>query len=66
MNARPLLRILAVLALLALLLFCGYGLLATAEPMDPATRALWRAIYGVLGLLGMVALWRVAIRRAGG
>jgi ABC-type glutathione transport system ATPase component len=61
----PLLRILAVLVLLAILLFCAFGLLATAEPIDPATRALWRAIYGILGLLSLAALWRVAGRRAG-
>jgi len=50
-----------VAPLLALAGFCGFGFLATFEPMPPMEQWVWRAIYVVMGLCCLWAtarLWR--------
>lgn len=60
-------RIVLLLPLLAVLAFCGFGFLATFEPLDEGTQLTWRLIYGGVALGVLLAMVRV-IRgpRAGG
>jgi hypothetical protein len=53
-------KLLAV-PLLALAGFCGFGFLATFEPMPPVEQWTWRVVYVVMGLSCLWAtarLWR--------
>lgn len=51
---------LLTLALLGLIGFCGFGLLATLEPLPAATQWPWRILYGATLLasaVGLGCLW---------
>lgn len=49
-------RAMAVAPLLAVAGFCGFGFLATFEPLDPATQVTWRVIYGLVGLSSLASI----------
>jgi hypothetical protein len=58
-------RILLTLALLGLMVFCGFGLLASFEPLPAATQWPWRILYGatlVASLVGLGCLWNPSAR----
>jgi hypothetical protein len=58
-------RILAGLGALAIGAFCGFGFLATFEPLDPMTQWGFRLLYSVAGLsaiCGAVRLFRTSVR----
>lgn len=55
-------RLLLALLGVALLLFSGFGLAATFEPLDGETVATWRLIHGAGALAGLLlVVW--ALRR---
>ncbi len=53
------LRVVLALFTLLMLTFCGFGFLATFEPLPEAQQWLWRTIYGVVGLGCVCALARL-------
>ncbi|MCB1088257.1 MAG: hypothetical protein KDM63_14505 [Verrucomicrobiae bacterium] len=53
-------RIVGATLMLAVMAFCGFGFLATFEPLDASTQLTWRIVYGLVGLAclgGIVALF---------
>ena len=58
-----LIRILSSLACVGVLLFCGFGFLATLEPLDRSTQMAWRVIYGMGGFLAAMVLGFLIRRR---
>ena len=51
---------LLTLVLLGLIGFCGFGLLATFEPLPAATQWPWRVLYGatlMASVVGLGCLW---------
>jgi hypothetical protein len=55
------LKALITLLLFALLAFCGFGILATFEPMSSQRQWTFRFLYGavaLLTLLGLARVWR--------
>ena len=56
---KPLLQIIVTLVSLALLPFCAFGFLATFEPNPPAVQWTLRLLYGLLPILGLLALIKV-------
>jgi len=69
MEASKVGRLFASLVLVSLAGFCLFGFLATYEPVDPASAARWRLVWGtvgglsVLGLLGTLRGLRRSSRR---
>lgn len=59
MNA--LLKVVITLPLLALLAFCGFGFLATFEPLPPQQQWMFRVLYfavALAALVGLAKMWR--------
>lgn len=51
-------KIVLVLLCFGLVVGCGYGLIATFEPMDSGEQLMWRVIYGIGTVLGLGgAVW---------
>lgn len=53
-------KLLLTLVLLGLMGFCGFGLLATFEPLPAQTQWTWRVLYGatlVASGVGLGCLW---------
>ena len=50
-----LLRIIGTTVLLVVFAFCGFGFLATFEPLDSPVLP-WRIGYGILGTLSLVGI----------
>lgn len=54
-------RILVTMGLLALLAFCGFGFLASFEPLAASQQWLWRLVYVVAAgssCCALICLWR--------
>jgi hypothetical protein len=56
-------RAFAAVALVPLLLFCGFGFLATFEPLPADVQLTWRVVYSALGIGSLIALTRLAFAR---
>jgi len=41
---------------IGVLLFCGFGFMATFEPLDRHVQITWRAVYGIVGLLAVIGI----------
>lgn len=53
-------RVLGCVLCLSIAGFCAFGFLASYEPMDAGTQAMWRTVYSVAGgaaLVGALACW---------
>jgi hypothetical protein len=63
MNATA--RIAVAIFLLAIAAFCGFGFLATFEPLDRGTQLFWRIVYGLVGLACLAQiLWLARAKKA--
>jgi hypothetical protein len=60
------LRVLAAVCLLPVVLFCGFGFLATFEPLDPSIQMTWRVIYGLIAASCLGAIARLSFARRRG
>ena len=58
-------RIVTGIICAAVLLFCGFGFLATFEPLERSVQLLWRVIYIVAALAAIATLVFVNRRRPG-
>ena len=46
-------RLLLSSVCIGVLLFCGFGFLATFEPLDRSVQITWRVVYSVVGILAV-------------